>query len=79
MLLAAGSAGTGSAAGAGTRSPRNQRRIATYSTPMTASHGRTINPAKPRNVSPDAENASRLVRFETGSRIDAELDRCPHA
>ncbi len=59
----------------GLRSDPKNRPNTTYSTPMTASHGRAISAAKCPNASPLAANASRLVRLDTGSSSDAELAR----
>ena len=46
---------------------------------MAASHGSPIAAVKPVRLSPLTENASRLVRFDTGSSSDAEFARCVHA
>ena len=42
---------------------------------MAASQGRVMTAAKCRNDRPAAVNASRLVRFDTGSSSDALLAR----
>src|SRR6478735_653263 len=63
----------------GARSSRNTQRKIAYSTAIAATHGPAISPANPTNVSPDAWNASRLVRFDTGSNSDAVFDRCAAA
>src|SRR4051794_14103604 len=59
--------------GAPRRSARNHQPSTAYSTAIATTHGSAISAVNPRNVSPDAAKASRLVRFETGSRVDAEL------
>jgi hypothetical protein len=59
----------------GAEKSRNTR----YSTAMATSHGATINPANRVNVNPLAANASRFVRFETGSSSEAVLAKCVHA
>jgi len=46
---------------------------------MTASQGSAISAAKWPKASPQAANARRLVRLETGSSRDAEFARCVHA
>jgi hypothetical protein len=46
---------------------------------MPTVHGSTINAVNRRKLSPDAANASRLVRFETGSSVEDEFARCPQA
>ena len=46
---------------------------------MTASHGSAISAANRANDTPLASNASRFVRFETGSSSDALLARCEQA
>ena len=43
---------------------------------MAASHGSVMTAAKCRNDRPAAANASRFVRFDTGSSSDALLARC---
>ena len=43
--------------------------------PMTTSQGSAITAANPAKLSPVAANASRFVRFDTGSSSDAELAR----
>ncbi len=79
------SRGSGSPSGAARsrcgrrRSVAKKRVKTTHSTAITASVGSTISAAKCRNESPLAWNASRLVRFETGSSSEAELARCAHA
>ena len=47
--------------------------------PMTPSHGSAISPANRPNDRPLAANASRFVRFDTGSSSDPEFDRCVQA
>ena len=61
------------------RSPANERRSTTHSIASATSHGSAIKPPNRANESPLARNASRLVRFETGSSSDALLARCEHA
>jgi len=46
-----------------------------YSRPVATSYGPDISPAKPTKLSPDAWQASRLVRLETGSTSEAVFDR----
>ena len=78
----AGSAPAGATAGtcrAGASSLRNERESTTHSTAIAASQGSAISAAKRVNDSPLASNASRLVRFETGSSSDALLARWVHA
>ena len=57
----------------------NERESTTHSTAIAASQGSAISAAKRVNESPLASNASRLVRFETGSSSEALLARCVHA
>ena len=66
-------------AGAAARSAAKARRSTTHSTAMAAVQGSAISAPKRAKESPLAWNASRLVRFETGSSSDAELARCVHA
>src|SRR5450631_1519172 len=61
------------------RSLAKKRRNTRYSTAITTSQGSAMSRAKPTNVSPLAAKASRLVRFDTGRRSDAELARWVHA
>ncbi len=56
-------------------SDRNHHRRARYSSTIAAIHTGNIARVKPMKLNPVALNASRLVRFETGSSVDAELDR----
>ena len=72
------SGGSGSVAGM-EGSPAKNSRNATYSTAITASQGRAIRPAKLTKVSPAADMASRLVRFDTGSSHEPALARCVQA
>ena len=60
-------------------SPRNARASTTHSIAIATSHGSSISAAKRVNDRPLASNASRLVRFETGSSSDALLARWVHA
>ena len=60
----------------GASSPRNARDSTTHSIAIATSHGSAISAAKRVNDRPLASNASRLVRFETGSSSDALLARC---
>ena len=70
---------SGRACGPVPRSEAKNRPNTAYSTPMAASHGSAISAAKCPNASPLAANASRLVKFDTGSSSDAELARCVQA
>src|SRR3954447_18151059 len=67
-----------SVAGA-SRSDRNARASTTHSTASAASHGSAMSAAKRVNDRPLRSNASRFVRFETGSSSDALLARCEQA
>ncbi len=68
--------GGASAPGASARSRRNTTRNTAYSTATASSHGAAINALNRVNDSPAALNASRLVRFDTGSSSEAVFDRC---
>ena len=57
----------------------NRHRSTPYSMPITTNQGTSISSANWMNEMPDARSARRLVRFETGSRIEALLARCAHA
>ena len=57
------------------RSEAKNSRKAAYSTAITANQGTTIKPAKLTKVSPAADMASRLVRFDTGSSREPALAR----
>ena len=61
------------------RSARNHQRSTPYSTAMLTAHGSAISAVNPRKDNPDAANASRLVRFETGNSDEDEFARCPQA
>ncbi len=54
-------------------SARNHQRSTAYSAATATSHTGSIAQVNPTNVSPVAPNTSRLVRLETGSRVDPEL------
>ena len=69
---------TGACAGA-SRSVRKNRRNTTYSAMIATSHGNAISAANRVKLSPLDANASRFVRFDTGSSSDALLERCVHA
>ena len=71
-------AGTPASAGR-VRSPRKKSRNPAYSTAMAASQGSAMAAVKLPRLSPLTVNASRLVRFDTGSSSDAELARCAQA
>ncbi len=76
--------GVGRSSGAGggaavRRSSRNHRRSTPYSTAMLTAHGSAISAVNPRKDRPEAVNARRLVRFETGSSVEDEFARCPQA
>ena len=61
------------------RSPRKNHRNTAYSITTGATHGAAIRPANEVKLSPLAENASKLVKFDTGSSSDAEFARCVQA
>ncbi|CAB4893286.1 unannotated protein [freshwater metagenome] len=58
------------------RSSRKKIRNTASSMATAKIHGSAISAVKCRKVRPVAAKASRLVRFDTGSKVDAELDRC---
>jgi len=66
----------GSRCGLTARSRAKSQRSSTNSAATASSHGGAISAVKWRNDRPAAENASRLVRFDTGSSSDAVLARC---
>ncbi len=57
------------------RSEAKNKRKAAYSTAITATQGAAISPAKLTKVSPAADIANRLVRFDTGSSSEPALAR----
>ena len=71
--------GAGSVSGGAARSARKNTRNTTYSTAMATTQGSPIAAVKPVRLSVLTENASRLVRFDTGSSSDAEFARCVQA
>jgi hypothetical protein len=73
------SLGRGAARRGRFNSPANARDRTTHSTASAASQGSTMSAAKRANDSPLAWNASRFVRFDTGSSSDPLLARCEHA
>ncbi len=77
IRTSARSVGSATSSRVGTaRSVRKNHRKATYSTAMQSNQGAVIRPAKPMKVRPEAWNANRFVRFDTGSSSDALFDRC---
>ena len=67
------------AGAAAARSPAKNQRNAAYSTAIATSQGTAISAPKWIRSAPATENASRLVRLDTGSSSDAELARWVHA
>ena len=63
----------------GRRSAAKNRRNTSSSMAIVTSHGNAIAAVNPANVSPEAPNASRFVRLDTGSSVDAEFARCAQA
>src|SRR3954452_24934035 len=70
---------TGRSEDGASRSDRNARASTTHSTASAASHGRAMSAANRGNDRPLRSNASRFVRFETGSSREALLARCEQA
>src|SRR3984893_4733910 len=68
--------GTASSSTPSARSAAKNLRKTTYSAAMATSHGAAINAAKRVKDIPALENASRFVRFDTGSNSEAVFARC---
>ena len=71
-----GSARVGGGPDAGTRVRASLRNAVPRTTDDAARVGRAMRSAKPPKVRPVAENTSRLVRFDTGRRLDDALASC---
>ena len=69
-----GVAGTASSASVD-NSPAKNHRKTTYSAAIASSHGAAISAVKRVNDSPALANASRFVKFDTGSNSEAVLAR----